>query len=93
MLLNDFVIICPLCKHSKMYLRCNFFSFWDIYDVPTSFSVISMLKHGIIVCGSMLNGNTYYQNLTDARCHDEIQDYLSTVARIAHIVSHSNWQT
>ena len=70
-----------------MHLRCNFFSFWDIYDVPTCFSVISMLKHGRIIGGSVLNCNMYYQNLIDATYHDKIQDYLSTVARIAQIVS------
>jgi len=41
----------------------------------------------------MLNHNMYYQNLTDATYHGKIQDYLSTVARIAQIVDHSNWQS
>ena len=41
----------------------------------------------------MLNRNMYYQNLTDATYLDKIQDYLSTVARIAQIVGHSNWQS
>jgi len=77
-----------------MHLICNFFSFWDMYDVPTCFSVISILEHGrIIIFGSMLNRNMYYQNLIDATYHGKIQDYLSTVARIAQIVGHSNWQS